>query len=391
MLMIGTPEGSSDRLFAECAAWRCAQNALTGLFQRRGYSELMTPETEYYDLFVAAGYPLAQESMMKVIDRSGRILAMRPDNTTSMARLTATQLRNQSLPQRLYYSQNVYRSDDAHTGHSAQIAECGVELIGAAGMRGDLEVIAIAIEAMDAAGVSDFQLELGCVDYFAALAELLDAPEQTVADMRRSIEAKNFTAYAELLQPYANTDAGKALLKLGRMFGGVEVLEAARENCPSERAVQALDYLFTLYEQLRLAGLAEKVQFDLGMVQRLDYYTGVVFRGFASGSGSVVLSGGRYDKLIGRLGYDVPAIGFAVDVQALCQCMAPVEVPQKRTAVYYADGFLGKALQIVNEEEKGTAVLCAAAEKDAAMAEAKALGVEVLVLVDENGERRLCL
>lgn len=389
MKMIGTPEGSSDRLFAECAAWRRVQGAVTGQFKYRGYSELMTPETEYYDLFVQAGYPLPQESMMKVIDRSGRILAMRPDNTTPIARLAASQLRSLPLPQRLYYNQNVYRSDDAHTGHSAQIAQCGVELIGAAGMRADLEVISMAIQVIEAAGVGDFQLELGCVDYFAALAELLDAPEETVSSMRRSIEEKNFTAYAELLVPYSDSEAGRALSQLGRMFGGAEVLQKARANCPSERALAALDYLQAIYERLCEAGLGDHVQFDLGLVQRLDYYTGVVFRAFGQGSGSVVLSGGRYDKLIGRLGYDVPAIGFAVDVQALSQCLPPVEMAAKQTVVYYEQGFLGKAIGRVASEPKGTAVLSTCETEDDALTEARALGAAVLVVVGAQGERRV--
>lgn len=391
MKMIGTPEGSSDRLFSECAAWRGVQGALTGLFQYRGYSELMTPETEYYDLFVQAGYPLPQESMMKVIDRSGRILAMRPDNTTPIARVMASQLRTAPLPQRLYYNQNVYRSDDAHTGRSAQIAQCGVELIGAAGMRADLEIIAMAVQAIEAAGVGEFQLELGCVDYFAGLAEMLDAPEETISAMRRSIEEKNFTAYAELLEPYSDSDAGRALAGLGRMFGGTDVLDQARENCPSQRALDALSYLQAIYARLCEAGLGEKIVFDLGLVQRLDYYTGVVFRAFGQGSGSVVLSGGRYDKLIGRLGFNMPAIGFAVDVQALSQCLSPVEMTAKQTVVYYQDGFLGKAIELLAAEAKGTAVLSSAETEEEAREEAIRLGASVLVVVGAEGERRLTL
>ena len=391
MKMIGTPEGSSDRLFAECAAWRSVQGALTGLFKHRGYSEIMTPETEYYDLFVQAGYPLPQESMMKVIDRSGRILSMRPDNTTPIARVMASQLRTAPLPQRLYYNQNVYRSDDAHTGRSAQIAQCGVELIGAAGMRADLEVICMAIQAFEAAGVQDFQLELGCVDYFAGLAEMLDAPEEVTAAMRRCIEEKNFTAYAELLSPYSDSEAGRALADLSRMFGGREVLEKAGKNCPSQRAAAALDYLQAVYDRLCEAGLADHVVFDLGLVQRLDYYTGVVFRAFGQGSGSVVLSGGRYDKLIGRLGYDVPAIGFAVDVQALSQCLNAAPVTKKQTVVYYEDGSLGRAIACVAAEPKGTAVLSSAETEDAAKEEAACLGASVLVVVSAEGERRLVL
>lgn len=391
MNMTGTPEGSSDRLFAECAAWRNVQNTLTGVFEHRGYSEILTPETEYYDLFVAAGYPLAQEAMMKVIDRSGRILVMRPDNTTPIARVMASQLRAQPLPQRFYYNQNVYRSDDAHTGRSAQIAQCGVELIGAAGIKADLEVLCTAIQAMHAAGVTDFQLELGCVDYFAGLAELLEAPEQTISAMRRNLEEKRFTAFAQLLRPYRDSEAGRALTGLSKAFGGVEILSAARQNCPSQRAAKALDYLKTLYEQLCEAGLGANVRFDLGLVQRLDYYTGIVFRAYGRGAGSVVLSGGRYDTLIGHLGYNVPAIGFAVDVQALSQCMTPVQLAEKQTAVFYEEGLLGSAMDFVAAEPRGTAVVCVSQTEEQALLEANALGVKTLIVLTAQGERRIAL
>ena len=391
MQMIGTPEGSADRLFSECASWRRVQGAVTGLFKRRGYSELMTPEVEYYDLFSQAGYPLAQQSMMKVIDRSGRILAMRPDNTTPIARLTAAKLRAQPLPQRLYYNQNVYRSDDAHSGFAAEIAQCGVELIGAAGARADLEILCMAVQAIEAAGVTDFQLELGCVDFFAALARQLDAPPQTVEAMRRRIEAKNFTGYAELLEPYAATPAGRTLAQIGRLYGGVEALDRARALTDAPQALQALDYLQSLQQQLTQAGLGAHVSFDLGLVQRIDYYTGLVFRAYARGAGRAVLSGGRYDGLIGRLGFDTPAIGFAVDVAALAQCLPPAEPPRPQKVIYYEGDCLGAALALLDGESRGTAVLASAPSEAEAEQEARRLGARELVLLTPAGERSVAL
>lgn len=389
--MIGTPEGSADRLFAECTAWRRVQRAVTELFQRRGYSELMTPETEYYDLFVAAGYPLPQESMMKVIDRSGRILVMRPDNTTPIARLTAAKLRGQPLPQRLYYNQSVYRSDDAHTGRSAATAQCGVELIGAGGLRADVEVAALAVQAVEAAGVEEFQLELGCVGFFSALAAELDAPGEVIAAMRRCIEEKNFTGYGELLEPYRTAPAGRALAELPRLFGGFEALRRARTLCCNPAASEALDLLETVYAQLQAAGLGDRLRFDLGLVQRLDYYTGLVFRAYARGSGSALLSGGRYDRLIGRLGYDVPAVGFAVDIAALSQCLPEKPVVPPELLVYYEQGFLGAALALVDAQAPGTAALCVSECLSGAEQEARRLGAKRLFVLGSDGERSVAL
>ena len=95
---INTPEGTRDRLFAECRERRQVQGRLTELFARRGYAEVMTPELEFYDLLLQAGTPMPQEQMLKLIDRSGKIMVMRPDSTTPIARVAATKLSTVPLP-----------------------------------------------------------------------------------------------------------------------------------------------------------------------------------------------------------------------------------------------------------------------------------------------------
>ena len=86
---VNTPEGTRDKLFEESDRRRSAEAAITKLFRRRGYREVITPCVEYYDLFVQAQNPLPQESMLKLVDRSGRILVLRPDCTTPIARVAA--------------------------------------------------------------------------------------------------------------------------------------------------------------------------------------------------------------------------------------------------------------------------------------------------------------
>ena len=183
---IHTPEGTRDRLFSECRERRQVQSALTWLFQCRGYAEVSTPEVEFYDLFLQSGNPMPQESMLKIIDRSGKIMVMRPDCTTPIARVAATKLKAVPLPQRLYYDQTVFRSGQEHKGGSSEIAQCGVELIGAAGQKADLEMIAMAVDALRACGVERFHIELGHVGFFRDLAGRMDMPSETVEQMRAS-------------------------------------------------------------------------------------------------------------------------------------------------------------------------------------------------------------
>lgn len=109
-LSVNTPEGTRDRLFAECMGRRQVQERLIRLFRQRGYREVSTPETEFYDLFARSGSAIPQEQMVQVFDQSGKLCVMRPDSTTPIARVAATKLRALPLPQRLYYDQTVYRA-----------------------------------------------------------------------------------------------------------------------------------------------------------------------------------------------------------------------------------------------------------------------------------------
>ena len=386
-----TPEGTRDRLFGECMERRIVQSQLTRVFRQRGYTEIMTPEMEYYDVFTLAGNNIPQENLTKVIDRSGKICVMRPDMTTPIARVAGTKLKDMVLPRRFFYNGTVYRSNTGNKGNSSVIPQCGIELIGAPGIRADLEVIAMAVQALEATGLTEFQIELGHAGYFTALTDALGADEQTAYAMRQAVENRSFAAFSDLLAPYGKTPAGAALKNLSRLFGGVEILGEARALTPLPQAVAALDYLAELYGELARAGLGRHVRFDLSLVQGIDYYTGVVFRGYARGAGTTVVSGGRYDGLVGRFGADVPATGFAVDVAALASCLPQKEVQPPETVIWYGRGRLGDALAAIAALPDGTGVLSAAASCEMAEQEARAHGAKTLLILDGSEERSVAL
>ena len=381
-LNINTPEGTRDRLFAECVERRQVQNALVELFRKRGYSEVITPEVEYYDLFVQSGNPMPQETMLKIIDRSGKIMVMRPDSTAPIARVAATKLKGMPLPQRLYYDQTVFRSGNAHDGGSSEIAQCGVEMIGAAGMKSDLEMIAMAVDALRCCGVSRFHIEVGHADFFRSLAGRMNMSDDEVEQMRSCIEEKSYALLNDLLEPYRGQRYYETLRRLPYLFGGEEVLEEAESLAgPSD----SIDYLKLLYEELKAAGYGEFVRFDLGLVHQIDYYTGVVFRGYVEGAGSPVLSGGRYDNLVERFGCRAEATGFAVDVDAVGSCLSAV-VPQLEVVVHYEQGLLARAFAAVDSRSAGTCELspCATPEETVELARRK--GAAAVLVIEKSGE-----
>lgn len=385
MKTINTPEGTRDRLFAECRERRQVQDSLTALFRRRGYQEVITPEVEFYDLFTQSGNPLPQESMLKIIDRSGKIMVMRPDCTTPIARVAATKLKTVPFPQRLYYAQTVFRSGNAHEGGSSEIAQCGVEMIGAMGRKADLEMVAMAVDALRSRGLERFHIELGHAGFFRALAAQMEMPEDETEQMRALIEGKNFAALDDLLAPYADQPAYRALSRLPYLFGGLETLEEAEALSGANEAVA---YLRELYQELDQAGYGPWLRFDLGMVHQIDYYTGVVFRGYVEGAGAPVLSGGRYDKLVEMFGRSAEATGFAVDIDAVAGCLPAAAPPQLELVVHYETGELLRALAVVDERPAGTCELspCRTLESSRNLAREKGAS---LVLVLENGIERL--
>lgn len=337
-----TPEGTRDLLFEECIARREAEGKLSDLFVCRGYSEVMTPGIEFYDVFDAMPMAIPSDGMYKLTDDKGRLLVMRPDNTMPIARLTATRLQNAALPVRLYYAQDVFHLNHGLTGRNDQQFQAGVELIGAAGLRADLEMLSLAAEAIrlfaDGEETS-FRMEIGHIGFFHALIASLQVEQEIQDDIRELIESKNYAGLSDILDTLPAGETVDAIRRLPRLFGGEEVLGEAEKLSRNPQARQALAYLSGLYGTLCRLGLGDQVMIDLGMVHRNEYYTGVIFRGYVEGSGDAVVSGGRYDTLLRQFGRALPATGFGVNVDALTKVMldkGEVEPPMAPEALVYA-------------------------------------------------------
>lgn len=315
-----TPEGTSDLLFEECHAHRYVENSLTEVFSSRGFHEVVTPGIEFYDVFNPEHSGISQDVMYKMTDRRGRLIVMRPDSTLPIARLAATRLKNSPKPMRFYYTQHMYRNNPALTGRSDEVMQTGIEMLGAAGRRADLEVILTAIEALSKC-VPDFRIELGHAGLFQAFAEQLPISDDLREDIRSSIESKNYAALNMILDNLGDSTPVQAMRCLPRLFGGEEVFAQAAPLCTDQKATETLDYLHELYTSLSDLGLGDKIMIDLGLVQRNDYYTNIVFSAYVEQCGDAVLIGGRYDNLLSQFDSPMPAIGFAINVDALAKIL----------------------------------------------------------------------
>ena len=316
-----TPEGTRDALFAECTLRREIENRLHGLFTARGYSEVITPTLEFYDVFNREAQPFPMEKMYKLTDSKGRLMVLRPDNTVPIARVCATRLRSAALPLRLCYQQSIHVISPSLKGRDDEISQAGIELIGSDSRMADLEVIAAAADALQACG-GEYTLELGNAAFFRELLRQLPAQEAVKEQIRDCIETKNFPALNDLLDIMPDSETVRALRMLPRLFGGEEVFEKASALLSGAVYTSILNELRALWNAVTQFAGKEHVRIDLGMMHRTDYYTGMILRGYLSGYGEEILSGGRYDKLIAEFGYDVPATGFAVNIDAAVKVLS---------------------------------------------------------------------
>lgn len=308
-----TPEGTRDLLFDECVALRMVENKLTDIFLSHGYTEVVTPGLEFFDVFTLKSRYFAQESMYKLTDGKGRLMVLRPDSTMPIARLVATRLREEPLPLKLFYNQNIFMVNPKNSGRDDEFTQSGIEILGGERTAADYEALVLAVKSLSVCS-DEFRLEIGESSIFRLLVAELGIDADEADTIQALIDTKNYPALNDALSAY-NCEAADALRALPTLFGGIEVFENAEKFMITDELRTKLSSLKETYDALVGSGISE-LKVDLGLVHKKNYYTGIIFRGFVEGYGYPVLSGGRYDNLIGDFGRDVSAVGFAVNVEA---------------------------------------------------------------------------
>ena len=338
-----TPEGSRDYLFEECEDRRGIEKILAELFKENNYKKVITPSIEFFDVFRNGSSGTPSDEMYKFTDSEGHTTVLRPDNTMPIARMVATRLSNEDFPVRLYYNQNVFVRGKDLNGRPNEIAQSGIELIGDGSREADIEVISMAIESLKRCNFNQFKIEIGNAAFFKAILDKMDVPSASKTEISKLIEGKNYAALGDFLDELERSKETEVIRKLPRLFGDASVIDEAMKLYNEKEALEALSYLKSVYEELCNAGLKENIMIDLGLVNRTNYYTGVIFRGYAEGSGLTVLSGGRYDNLLGEFGLPAPAIGFAIEVSDLCEAMRETINNQRPLRIALTKGRLEKS------------------------------------------------
>lgn len=322
-----TVEGVRDFLPGEQKQKNEIEQRITSVFYRYGYAPIQTPTFEYVEVFAEEDGNVSRGEMYKFLDRSGNVLALRPDLTPPIARVAATSFQEDVFPLRLSYVGSAYRHVAGYQGKLHEFTQAGVELLGNKSVYSDAEVIAVAANSLKISGVEEFVIHLGQVEFFKSIIEEAQLSQELIEQIRVLIENKNIVALEEIVtKNNIDPSIGDLLLELPKLCGDISIVKCAKGLTKNAKALQALEELEQIYELLEEYGAAASITFDLGMVSRLEYYTGIIFKAYAYGSGSEIIGGGRYDTLIGKFGKDLPAIGFGVNIHELLAAINKQEI-----------------------------------------------------------------
>lgn len=316
------PAGMRYYIGAEARLRRTVEDVAMSVFEGWNYEEVITPSVDYYDLFEQGmGQGEAQRGF-RFTDNDGRLLALRPDVTSSVARMAATLLSDRPRPLRFCYAAPVFRQQaQSHAEWRRENTQLGCELIGAGGKPADLEILRLAAEILSRLNLqSRYCITINNVEIFNGVAAHMNLPPAAREQLRSLIDTRAAAELQQFLKHYESRE-GDAFSQPTQLTGNRKVIQTARRLITNKRSIAALDSLDELWTEIESLGLQHSFEIDLGNVSSLDYYTGLSLRVFVHGAGTSVGRGGRYDGLTGSFGRAEPAVGFVLNLDALTEVL----------------------------------------------------------------------
>lgn len=364
--LLHTPEGVRDIYNSECERKQVLQGRLFDVLKQYGYRAIETPTFEYFDVFSREVGTTASKELFKFFDREGNTLVMRPDFTPSIARSAAKYYQDEDMPIRFGYMGNTYINHHSLQGRLKETTQLGAELIGDDSVGADAEIVALMIRCLKTAGLKEFQVSIGHIDFFNGLMEEAKLEEDVELELRELISNKNHFGIEELLAEHNIPEDVKTCLgKTPEFFGSISMLEEAKKLAGNKKSKAALERLESVYEALKVYGVEDYITFDLGMVSKYKYYTGVIFKAYTYGVGEALITGGRYDSLLKHFGKDSAAIGCVLLVNQLMAALSrqKIEIPTMKDMILcvYEDDSEADAVKYAeklrSEEGKKVALL----------------------------------
>jgi ATP phosphoribosyltransferase regulatory subunit len=346
------PSGTKDKLFKEANGAYEVEKEIHTLLKKRGYQRIETPVIEFADVFHSKNHN--EKDYYRFFDQKGRLLVLRPDMTLPIGRVIATAGLN--LPLKLSYSGKIFRFNDEMLGEKNEVTQAGIELIGYASLKAEIECITCAVDVLEALKIPNFHFELGHAKIFRLIIAKLQLNEAERAELQLYFSNKSLTDLRRFTKQHPS-ELDAFIRAIPTLFGEVDqVTAAARSLLPKDSellpVIEELEILARMIQQQRSLSLTV----DLGLIVLMDYYTGVLFSGYADLVPETFLQGGRYDQLTEQFGYqNVPAVGWGINLDTLVSLLYRLDqlasLEQPTTLVFSSLDQMKQARQLVSENE----------------------------------------
>lgn len=325
---------------------------LRGLYEQLGYRKYKMGRFEEYQLYVENKDFLGSDKVISFTDLDGRLLALKPDVTLSIIKNSKATRKNS---EKLYYIENVYReSKESHTYQ--EIHQMGLEFIGDVDPYGIVEVLALAAQSLEAVSPT-YLLEISHMNFVVEFLNGLDISENIKHKLLRLIRSKNVSGLDKTaLKEGLSVEQRQVLLAIPHLYGEMELtIKTARGLALSQGMIESVDELEEVLILLKAAGYSKNCQVDFSMVNDIDYYNGIVFRGYVKELARLVLAGGQYDLAMKRFGKDVDAIGFALYLNEVSRINGKKAASDVDSIILYDDDSDLKALikEVKKEQKRG--------------------------------------
>ena len=283
---------------------------------------------------------IPSRDLYKFFDREGNTLVLRPDFTPSVSRACATYFNPEKEVVSLCYTGNTFINNSSFRGRLKETTQMGVERMGDDSPEADAEILAMTVECLLTAGLTEFQVSVGQVDYYKAIFAQTGMSQEEEEELRELISQKNYFGVEELVKSKKmDKSLAKVLSQLPQMFGSAEVLEKAKALTDNPQALKAVARLEEIYELLKVYGYEKYITFDFAMLSKYHYYTGIIFQAYTYGTGEPLIKGGRYNQLMKHFGKPAASIGFAIVVDNLLMALSrqklEMEDPDDVTVITY--------------------------------------------------------
>lgn len=282
------------------------------LYKKFGYKLFKMGRFEEYSLYAENRSFLVCDRVITFNDPAGRLMALKPDVTLSIAK----NCRDDGGLQKFYYNENVYRIDD-ESGEFREIMQSGLECMGELDLYSVCEVLMLAARSLEM--ISDkCVLDISHMGIISALLDDAGLPSGAAEKALGFFATKNAHGLRALYEEYGvSVQKAEAAARIARMYGTADTVFPELEKLLPASAGEAFDELKDIYALLCEMNAGANVRFDFSIVNDSSYYNGLIFRGFVDRVPRAVLSGGRYDNLLAKFGKNAKALGFAIYLDAL--------------------------------------------------------------------------